>query len=106
MGFFNEPSDEDGVVRRSLLVCPLGDPRNQRMQMYGSLEVQAIDCSCVRSDQVTVQFDQTGVVRLDLFRFAVKTDATGRNQIIITDEKNLSYHSVADVVQRKFSKAF
>ncbi len=108
MGFFNEPSDEDGVVRRSLLVLPFGRSKEiNEWQMYGSLEVQAIRLYLgVRSDQVTVQFDQTGVVRLDFgSALQLKTDATGRNQINYHGPKRTyPYHSVADVVQRKFQQ--
>jgi adenylate cyclase len=106
IGFFNEPSDEDGVVRRSLLVLPFGRSKEiNDWQMYGSLEVQAIRLYLgVRSDQVSVQFDQTGVVRIDFgSSLHLKTDSTGRDQINYHGPKGTyPYRSLADVVQRKF----
>ncbi len=58
----------------------------------------------VPSDQVTVQFDQTGVVRLDFGEaLHLKTDATGRTQINYHGPKRTYlYFSMADVVQRQF----
>jgi len=106
IGFFNEPSDADGVVRRSLLVLPFGRSKEiNDWQMYGSLEVQAIRLYLgIRSDQVAVQFDQTGVVRIDFgSSLYLKTDSTGRSQINYHGAKRTyPYHSLADVVQRKF----
>ena len=106
IGFFNEPSDADGVVRRSLLVLPFGRSKEiNDWQMYGSLEVQAIRLYLgIRSDQVAVQFDQTGVVRIDFgSSLYLKTDSTGRSQINYHGPKRTyPYRSLADVVQRKF----
>ena len=105
-GFFNEPSDPDGVVRRCLLVLPFGRSKEiNDWQMYGSLEAQAIRLYLgVRSDQVTVHFDQTGVVRIDFgSALKLKTDSTGRSQINYHGpKKTYPYHSVADVVQQIF----
>ncbi|HTT31981.1 MAG TPA: CHASE2 domain-containing protein [Methylomirabilota bacterium] len=105
IGFFNEPSDPDGVVRRSLLVLPFGRSKDiNDWQMYGSLEVQAVRLYLgVRSDQVTVQFDQTGVVRIDFgTALYLRTDTTGRTLINYHGPKRTyPYRSVADVVQRK-----
>jgi len=106
IGFFNEPSDPDGVVRQSLLVLPFGRSKDTNdWQMYGSLEVQAVrQYLDVRSDKVTVQFDQTGVVRLDLGdALRLKMDATGRTQINYHGPKRTyPYFSMADVVQHRF----
>jgi len=106
IGFFNEPSDADGVVRRSLLVLPFGRSTEiNDWQMYGSLEIQAIRLYLgVRSDQVAVQFDQTGVVRIDFgSALYLKTDSTGRSQINYHGPKRTyPYHSLADVVHRTF----
>jgi len=78
-------------------------------QMYGSLEVQAIRLYLgVRSDQVTVQFDQTGVVRLDFgSALQLKTDATGRNQINYHGPKR-TYPTIRwpTSFSESFSKAF
>jgi adenylate cyclase len=108
IGFFNEPSDPDGVVRRSLLVLPFGRSKDVNdWQMYGSLEVQAVRLYLgARSDQLAVQFDQTGVVRVDFgSALYLRTDTTGRTQINYHGPKRTySYHSVSDIVQRKFQR--
>jgi adenylate cyclase len=106
IGFFNEPSDIDGVVRRSLLVVPFGRSDNIiDWQMYGSLEVQAMKLYLgLKSDQLTAHYDQTGVVRIDFgSALKIKTDSTGRIQINYHGPKRTyPYFSVADVVQRNF----
>jgi adenylate cyclase len=105
-GFFNEPSDPDGVVRQSLLVLPFGRSKDpNEWQMYGSLEVQAVrQYLGVRADQVSVQFDETGIVRLDLGdALRLKTDSTGRSQINYHGSKRTyPYFSMADVAQHHF----
>jgi len=42
-GFFNVPSDPDGVVRHALLALPYGRSRNYAdWDMYASIDVQAV----------------------------------------------------------------
>jgi adenylate cyclase len=109
IGFFNEPSDIDGVVRHSLLVVPFGRSENIiDWQMYGSLEVQAMKLYLgIKSDQLTVHYDQTGVVRVDFgSALKIKTDSTGRIQINYHGPKRTyPYFSIADVVQHNFPPA-
>jgi adenylate cyclase len=108
MGYFNAPADDDGVVRRALLVLPFG--RSQKIlewQMYGSLEVQAVRLYLgVPSDKVVVQYDVTGVVRID-FGDALKlrTDPLGRRQINFHGRRRTyPYYSVADVVGKQLER--
>src|SRR4030081_3325406 len=66
MGFFNVLPDVDGVVRRSLLVVPFD--RSGKLvdaEFYGSLEVQTIRLYLgIPSEQLTVNYNQTGIVSL------------------------------------------
>jgi adenylate cyclase len=107
MGYFNAPADNDGVVRRALLVLPFG--RSEKIldwQMYGSLEVQATRLYLgVASDKVVVRYDPTGVVRLDFGeKLKIRTDDIGRRQINFHGPRNTyPYYSIADVVQGKFA---
>src|SRR5262249_9064636 len=107
MGYFNVPADDDGVVRRSLLVLPFG--RSERLldwQLYGSLEVQAMRLYLgVPSDKVIVQYDSTGVVRIDFgSTLKLRADQSGRRQINFHGrQQTYPYRSIADVVNRNFA---
>jgi adenylate cyclase len=107
MGYFNAPADNDGVVRRALLVLPFG--RSEKIldwQMYGSLEVQTVRLFLgVPSDKVVVQYDLTGVVRIDFGpALKLRTDPIGRRQINYHGPRgSYPYHSIADVVSKKFA---
>lgn len=105
MGFFNAPSDDDGVVRRGYLVLPFGRSENViDWQMYGSLEVHAVRLYLgIPSDKVTTLYNSTGVVGVGWGKDrTVRTDFVGRGQINYHGPKRTyPYRSVADVVQRK-----
>jgi adenylate cyclase len=106
IGFFNVSSDADGVLRRTMLVLPFGRSKDlQQWQLFGSLEVQTMRLYLgLRSDQVTVQYDSTGVVRIDFGNVLfIKPDATGHLSINYHGPRGTySYYSIADVVQHKF----
>ena len=105
MGFFNVPSDGDGVVRRGQLVLPFGRSENVfDWQMYGSLEVQAVRLLlAVPSDKVTTLYNSTGTFGINWGdALSVRTDFVGRGQINFHGpQRTYPYFSVADVVQRK-----
>jgi len=106
IGYFNVPSDADGVVRRSLLVMPYGRSKElNEWQMYGSLEVQTVRLFLgLKSDKLVVQYDQTGVTRVDFGDvLKLKTDFAGRCQINYHGpRRTYPYSSVADVSKRQF----
>jgi adenylate cyclase len=106
IGFFNVSSDADGVLRRSMLVLPFGRSKDVlEWQLFGSLEVQTMRLYLgLRSDQVTVQYGQTGVVRIDFGNtLFIKPDATGHLSINYHGPRGTyPYKSIADVVQHKF----
>jgi adenylate cyclase len=107
IGFFNVSSDADGVLRRSMLVLPFGRSKYViDWQLYGSLEVQTMRLYLgLRSDQVTVHYDQTGVVRIDFgTSLLIKPDSTGHLPINYHGPRGTyPYFSIADVVQHKFA---
>jgi adenylate cyclase len=107
IGFFNVSSDADGVLRRSMLVLPFGRSADiVGWQLFGSLEVQTMRLYLgLRSDQVTVHYDQTGVVRIDFASsLLIKPDSTGHLPINYHGPRGTyPYHSIADVVQHKFA---
>jgi adenylate cyclase len=107
IGFFNVSSDADGVLRRSMLVLPFGRSKDViDWQLYGSLEVQTMRLYLgLRSDQVTVHYDQTGVVRIDFgTSLLIKPDSTGHLPINYHGPRGTyPYFSIADVVQHKFA---
>jgi adenylate cyclase len=106
IGFFNVSSDADGVLRRTMLVLPFGRSKDiQEWQLFGSLEVQTMRLYLgLRSDQVTVHYDPTGVVRIDFGNaLLIKPDATGHLSINYHGPRGTyPYYSIADVVQHKF----
>jgi adenylate cyclase len=107
IGFFNISSDVDGVLRRSMLVLPFGRSTEiTDWQMYGSLEVQTIRLYLgLRTEQLNVQYDQTGVARIDFgSELFVKPDFTGHVQINYHGPRGTyPYYSIADVVHRTFA---
>jgi adenylate cyclase len=107
IGFFNVSSDPDGVLRRTMLVLPFGRSKDiLDWQLFGSLEVQTMRLYLgLRSDQITVQYDQTGVVRIDFANsLLIKPDATGHLFINYHGPRGTyPYYSIADVVRHKFA---
>jgi adenylate cyclase len=107
IGFFNVSSDADGVLRRTMLVLPFGRSNDiVSWQLFGSLEVQTMRLYLgLHSDQVTVHYDPTGVVRIDFgAALFIKPDSTGHLQINYHGPRGTyPYYSIADVIQHKFS---
>src|ERR1700724_946109 len=105
MGFFNVLPDADGVLRRALLVVPFDrSGRITDAELYGSLEVQTIRLYLgVPSEQLTVNYNQTGIVSLQFGdKLQVKPDSIGRLAINYRGpERTYPYYSIVDVVQRK-----
>jgi adenylate cyclase len=105
MGFFNVLPDADGVLRRSLLVVPFDrSGKLEEAELYGSLEVQTIRLYLgVPSEQLTVNYNQTGIVSLQFGdKLQVKPDSIGRLAINYRGpERTYPYYSIVDVVQRK-----
>jgi adenylate cyclase len=105
MGFFNVLPDADGVLRRSLLVAPFD--RSEKLaeaELYGSLEVQTVRLYLrVPSEQLTVNYNQTGIVSLQFGdKLQVKPDSIGRLAINYRGpERTYPYYSIVDVVQGK-----
>jgi adenylate cyclase len=107
IGFFNISSDADGVLRRGLLVLPFGRTSNpDDFDLYGSLEVQTLRLYLgLKTEQVTVNYGPAGIYNLQFAdKLTVRPDWLGR--IIVNYRGPAStypYHSIADVVQRKFA---
>jgi len=105
MGFFNVLPDADGVLRRSLLVVPFErSGKLAEAELYGSLEVQTIRVYLgVPSEQLTVNYNQTGIVSLQFAdKLQVKPDNIGRLAINYRGpERTYPYYSIVDVVRRK-----
>jgi adenylate cyclase len=105
MGFFNVLPDADGVLRRSLLVVPFTRfGKLADAELYGSLEVQTIRLYLgLPSEQLTVNYNQTGVVSLQFGdKLQVKPDSIGRLAINYRGpERTYPYYSLVDVVQHK-----
>jgi adenylate cyclase len=108
MGFFNVLPDVDGVLRRSLLLVPFErSGKLAEAELYGSLEVQTIRLYLgVPSEQLTVNYNQTGIVSLQFGdKLQVKPDNIGRLAINYRGpERTYPYYSIVDVVQHKLPR--
>src|SRR5271166_2973920 len=107
IGFFNISSDADGVLRRGLLVLPFGRTSNpDDFDLYGSLEVQTLRLYLgLKTGQVTVNYGPAGISTLQFGdKLTVHPDWLGRIIVNYRGPANTyPYHSIADVVQRKFA---
>jgi adenylate cyclase len=106
MGFFNISADQDGVLRRTMLVLPFGRSKDiNDWQMFGSLEVQAVRLYLgLPTTQLSVNFNQIGVVSVNFAdKLKIEPDYTGHLQINYRGPRgSYRYISIADVVTRKF----
>ncbi|HXL21969.1 MAG TPA: adenylate/guanylate cyclase domain-containing protein [Candidatus Dormibacteraeota bacterium] len=66
-GFFNAPSDQDGVVRRATTVLPYGRSKDLKdWDIFGSLDVMsAASFLRLRSGELALYYNDTGVVSID-----------------------------------------
>jgi adenylate cyclase len=106
IGFFNISADQDGVLRRTMLVLPFGRSKDiNDWQMFSSLEVQAVRLYLgLPTTQLSVNFNQIGVVSLNFGdRLKIEPDYTGHMQINYRGPRgSYTYKSIADVVTRNF----
>lgn len=106
IGFFNITADQDGVLRRTMLVLPFGRSKDiNDWQMFGSLEVQAVRLYLgLPTTQLSVNFNQIGVVSVNFGdKLRIEPDYTGHMQINYRGPRgSYTYKSVADVVTRTF----
>ncbi len=106
IGFFNISADQDGVLRRTMLVLPFGRSKDiNDWQMFSSLEVQAVRLYLgLPTTQLSVKFNQIGVVSLNFGdRLKIEPDYTGHMQINYRGPRgSYTYKSIADVVTRNF----
>ncbi|HZC66912.1 MAG TPA: CHASE2 domain-containing protein, partial [Candidatus Dormibacteraeota bacterium] len=103
-GFFNAPSDTDGIVRTATMVLPYGRSKDfQKWDLYGSLDVMAVRAYLGVHDDLVLTYGQNGIVDI---QFGAK------RKVVPNDigESLINYHgpaytylhySMADVVQGK-----
>jgi len=106
IGFFNISADQDGVLRRTMLVLPFGRSKDMSdWQMFGSLEVQAVRLFLgLKTTELAVNFNQIGVVSVNFGdKLKIEPDYTGHMQINYRGPRgSYLYKSIADVVTRNF----
>jgi adenylate cyclase len=103
-GFFNVPSDTDGIVRTATMVLPFGRSQDFReWDLYGSLDVMAVRAYLGVRDDLVLTYGQNGIVDIQF--------GTQR-KVVPNDigESLINYHgpaytylhySMADVIQGK-----
>ncbi|MGC1268613.1 MAG: adenylate/guanylate cyclase domain-containing protein [Candidatus Acidiferrum sp.] len=103
-GFFNEPPDTDGVVRRATLLLPYGRSENPaEWDIYPSLDVMAAR-ALMGSDALDTNlfYGPVGIVRIDFGKArSLPTDTLG--QMLINYQGpwgTFQHYSIADVLQK------
>jgi adenylate cyclase len=104
-GFFNEPSDTDGVVRRTTMILPFGRSANRsEWDLYGSMDVMAVRAYLgIGNDGMVLTYDDHGIVDLQFGeRLRIVPNDIGQALINYHGRAYTYPHfSMADVVQRK-----
>ncbi|MGB8476298.1 MAG: adenylate/guanylate cyclase domain-containing protein [Candidatus Acidiferrum sp.] len=104
-GFFNEPPDTDGIVRRATLLLPYGrsaDPA--QWDLYPSLDIMAARALMAPEAQDTNLFyGPVGIARIDFGKkLSLRTDGLGQMLINYQGPWGTFHHySIADVLQKK-----
>jgi adenylate cyclase len=105
-GFFNEPPDTDGVVRRTTLLLPYGRSENPvEWDLYPSMDVMAARALLGKEAQDTnLYYNQAGIVRIDFGnKLSLRTDELGQMLINYRGPWGTFHHySIADVLEKKF----
>ncbi|HUJ93607.1 MAG TPA: adenylate/guanylate cyclase domain-containing protein [Candidatus Bathyarchaeia archaeon] len=105
-GFFNEPPDADGVVRRATLLLPYGRSENPtEWDLYPSLDVMAARAFLGKDAQDTnLYYGPAGIARINFGdKLQIRTDALG--QMLINYQGpwgTFRHYSIADVLEKKF----
>jgi adenylate cyclase len=106
-GFFNAPSDTDGIVRTATMVLPYGRSKDLReWDLYGSLDVMAVRAFLGVRDDLILTYGENGIVDIQF----------GSRRVIPNDigEALINYHgpaytyphySMADVLEKKIPPA-
>lgn len=104
-GFFNAPSDTDGVVRRATMILPFGRSQNKsEWDLYGSLDVMTARAYLgVGNDGMVLTYDDHGIVDIQFGEDSrIVPNDIGRALINYRGPANTFVHvSMADVVQEK-----
>jgi len=104
-GFFNEPPDTDGVVRRTTLLLPYGRSENPaEWDLYPSMDVMAARAFLGKEALDTnLYYNQAGIVRIDFgSKFSLRTDELGQMLINYQGPWGTFHHySIADVLEKK-----
>lgn len=105
-GFFNEPPDTDGVVRRTTLLLPYGRSENPaEWDLYPSMDVMAARAFLGKEALDTnLYFNQAGIVRIDFGdKLSLRTDELGQMLINYQGPWGTFHHySIADVLEKDF----
>jgi len=104
-GFFNEPSDTDGVVRRTTMILPFGRSASRsEWDLYGSMDVMAVRAYLgIGNDGMILTYDDHGIVDIQ-FGAELRIVPNDIGQALINYRGRAytyPHFSMADVVQDK-----
>jgi adenylate cyclase len=106
-GFFNVPSDPDGVIRRVPLALPYGrDPDLTQWDVYPSIDVQTIRLYYhLKNDQTVLYYGDAGVAGIEFGpNVTVHPDPVGRLLVNYNGPvRTYPYVSFADAALKKFA---
>jgi adenylate cyclase len=104
-GFFNEPSDTDGVVRRTTMILPFGRSTNKsEWDLYGSMDVMAVRAYLgIGNDGMVLTYGEHGIVDIQFGEgLRIVPNDIGQALINYHGRANTYPHfSMADVVEDK-----
>jgi len=104
-GFFNEPSDTDGVVRRTTMILPFGRSGDRsKWDLYGSMDVMAVRAYLgIGNDGMVLTYDENGIVDIQFGKdLRIVPNNIGQALINYRGKAYTYPHvSMADVVQGK-----
>lgn len=107
-GFFNEPPDADGVVRRATLLLPYGRSKNPaEWDIYPSLDIMAARALMGKEALDTYLFyGPVGIVKVNFGQhLELRTDNYGQMLINYRGPwgKTFRHYSIADVLDKNFA---
>jgi adenylate cyclase len=104
-GFFNEPSDTDGIVRRTTMILPFGRSNNKsEWDLYGSMDVMAVRAYLgIGNDGMVLTYGEHGIVDIQ-FGEGLRIVPNDIGQALINYHGRAytyPHFSMADVVEDK-----
>jgi adenylate cyclase len=106
VGFFNAPSDTDGIVRTATMILPYGRSKDLReWDLYGSLDIMSVRAFLGVGNDLILTYGRDGIVDLQFgAKRRIVPNDIGQAFINYHGPANTYPHfSMADVIAKKFT---